>query len=217
MYMTADKDMKATTLVAYELGYRTKLFNRFNMDVNLFCHDYGDYLTEMPMLGPPGLLQRQVRNGADIVTYGLEWEGRYAVNDKLTLLGNYTLDLTEWLGPDTADNAEIMIAPKNKFMVGARYNPWQDLHLSAHMYYVDSTTAPDPVDIFQARNISSYIRLDLRAEYDFWKNRASAAVGVRNLLDPNHPGGQHALPQHRRSAAHGLRRSADQAELTVHC
>ena len=36
------------------------------------------------------------------------------------------------------------------------------------------------------RNVDPYVRLDLRAEYEFWKKRASVAVGVRNLLDSSH-------------------------------
>jgi hypothetical protein len=30
------------------------------------------------------------------------------------------------------------------------------------------------------------LRLDLNAEYEFWNDEASLAVGVRNLLDPHH-------------------------------
>ena len=142
MYLTADQDMRATTLVAYEAGYRAKFFDRLNVDLNLFCHDYDDYIVEHTMLGPPGLLSRELRNGATVVTYGLEWESRYVVNDKLTLLGNYTLELTDWRGPDPIDNTDIMPAPRHKFMIGARYHPWENLFLSAHMYYVGQTSSP---------------------------------------------------------------------------
>ncbi|MCK4342475.1 MAG: TonB-dependent receptor [Phycisphaerae bacterium] len=34
-----------------------------------------------------------------------------------------------------------------------------------------------------------YFRLDLQAEYEFWDDRASLSVGVRNLLDNHHPEG----------------------------
>jgi predicted 2-oxoglutarate/Fe(II)-dependent dioxygenase YbiX len=47
--------------------------------------------------------------------------------------------------------------------------------------------APDPGNlIFRRRHVDPYFRLDLRAEHEFWNDRASIAVGVRNLLDPNH-------------------------------
>jgi len=35
-------------------------------------------------------------------------------------------------------------------------------------------------------HIDGYCRLDLRAEYEFWKKRAAFAVGVSNLIDPQH-------------------------------
>jgi hypothetical protein len=38
-------------------------------------------------------------------------------------------------------------------------------------------------------HVPPYFRLDLRAEYEFWKRRASLAVGVSNLLQPAHTEG----------------------------
>ena len=186
VYLTADKNMPATTLMAYEAGYRTRLSQRVNMEFDLFCHHYENFETEAFGLGPPGLLTMQLRNDAEAVTYGLEWEGRYNVTDALTLLGNYTLELTDWPGPEPIHMTDIMPAPQHKFMVGARYSPLQDLHLSAHMYYVGDTQAPDSVNVLFFRHVPAYVRLDLRAEYEFWKTRASVAVGVRNLIDPEH-------------------------------
>jgi outer membrane receptor for ferrienterochelin and colicin len=54
------------------------------------------------------------------------------------------------------------------------------------LYYVDATTAPNVDFPFIHRNIDSYLRWDLRAEYEFWKDDASFAVGVRNLGDKSH-------------------------------
>jgi hypothetical protein len=84
---------------------------------------------------------------------------------------------------------DAMSPPQNKFMVGARYDPIANLHLSSHLYFVDAVQAPNPSFPFLARDIDQYFRLDLQAEYEFWNKRASIAVGVRNLLDDNHPEG----------------------------
>lgn len=86
-------------------------------------------------------------------------------------------------------NQDFMTPPKHKFMLGAQYDPLSDLHLSSYLYYVDAVQAPDPSNPFLPRRLPQYFRLDLRAEYEFWKDRASIAVGVQNLLDGHHPEG----------------------------
>ncbi|NLX13456.1 MAG: TonB-dependent receptor [Phycisphaerales bacterium] len=83
-------------------------------------------------------------------------------------------------------NTEAISSPKNMFMVGARYSPKRDLHLSSHLYYVDAVQSPNPANPFGTLRSDPYFRLDLRAEHEFWKNRASVAVGVSNLLDSHH-------------------------------
>lgn len=108
------------------------------------------------------------------------------MNDQLTLLGHYTYQRFVRNGSTLIDDTDIPIPPKHKFMPGARYSPLADLHLSSHLYYVDAAEARNPVNPILRRHIAPYFRLDLRAEYEFWKDQASVAVGVRNLLDPNH-------------------------------
>ena len=74
-------------------------------------------------------------------------------------------------------------------MLGARYSPLDRLYLSAHLFFVDDVRAPNPIFPLVRRRIDDYFRLDLRAEYEFWKDCGSVAVGVRNLLDDHHPEG----------------------------
>ena len=74
-------------------------------------------------------------------------------------------------------------------MLGARLSPTDDLHLSAHAFWVDAASSSDPANPFGKRSIDPYWRLDLRGEIEFWKDQASLAVGVRNLLDSHHPEG----------------------------
>ena len=71
-------------------------------------------------------------------------------------------------------------------MLGARYSPTDDLHLSSHLYYVDATQIPNPANPVFLRPVDPQFRLDLRAEYEFWEDRAAIAVGVKNLLDSHH-------------------------------
>jgi hypothetical protein len=76
--------------------------------------------------------------------------------------------------------------PAHKFMLGTQYRPLKRLRLSEYLYYVDTVDAPNPANPFVPRHVPTHFRLDLRAEHEIWKDRASVAVGVSNLLDANH-------------------------------
>jgi iron complex outermembrane recepter protein len=189
MVIRGDRDLRPMQLIAYEAGYRAKFFDKLSTDVNVFCHTYSDHTGITSGLGPPGLIAAEYHNAADATTYGLEWEGDWAVNDRLTLLGNYTFELMDWLGPRPFSETDQISMPKHKFMIGARYSPIDRLSLSSHLYYVDPVKTPHEWNPFAMRTVPSYFRLDLRAEYEIWKDRGTISVGVRNLLDDDHPEG----------------------------
>jgi len=65
-----------------------------------------------------------------------------------------------------------------------------NFHLSSQLWYVDAVRTPLPTNPFASKGIDSYFRIDLRAEYEFWKKRAAFAVGVSNLIDPQHAEGR---------------------------
>ncbi len=183
---TCDRDVGAQTLVAYEAGYRGRFLHGLQTDANVFWHEYADQVTVSPEPGPPGVLQKRLARHGDGSLYGFELEARYPVTPRLVLVGNYTFQYLDWRGDVPFTDQELLTPPRHKFMLGARYSVTDDLRLSAHAYYVDAVRAPNPMNPFGSLGIDPYIRLDLRAEYEFWKKQASVAVGVRNLLDPDH-------------------------------
>lgn len=185
--VTSNRDLDPTTLIAYELGYRGRPLDRLNASLNLFWHQYDEVTTLSPRLGPPGLLRNHLNNrSGNVSLYGIEAEAKYKVSDKFTLLGNYTYQQLNWDVSKPFTDRDYITPPKHKFMLGARYSVNDDLRLSSHLYYVDAVQAPNPSNPFSPRHIDPYFRLDLRAEYEFWNDRASVAVGVRNLLDSGH-------------------------------
>lgn len=185
-WVDSRRGLDAETLFAYELGYRTSLKNRVQLGVNVYWHEYDDIATLSPRLGPPGLLTMNLDNRAAASLFGAELEARYPISKNLTLLANYTYQQLDWRSSAPFHETDGVSPPKNKAMIGARYSPTDDLHLSTHMYYVDAVSAPN-VDLpFISRNIHANVRLDLRAEYEFCNDDASFAVGVRNLGNANH-------------------------------
>ena len=184
--LTTNPEIGDETVIAYELGYRGKFFDKLDTNINLYWNDYTDLSATKLQLGPPGLVQEHFDNRSSPATYGVEFDNKYALTRTLTLLGNYTYQQVNWDADVPFTNQDFITPPKHKFMLGARYDPLSDLHLSSHLYYVDAVHAPNPNNPLVSRCISQYFRLDLRAEYEFWKKQASVAVGVNNLLQANH-------------------------------
>ncbi len=188
--ITSSRSLDPTTLIAYELGYRGRLFDRIDTSASLFWHQYDELTTISPRLGPPGILNANLDNRAGKASlYGAELEARYVVSDKLKLMANYTYQQLNWDVDEPFTDRDYITPPKHKAMVGAQYEVNEDLRLSSHLYFVDAVRAPNPSNPFVPRRIDPYFRLDLNAEYEFWEDRASLAVGVSNLLDPGHPEG----------------------------
>ena len=185
--VTSNRDFDPTTLIAYELGYRGRLFKKLDTSLNFFWHDFDEVGTLSPRLGPPGLLQNRFDNrSGNVALYGAEFEAKYKVSDKLTLLSNYTYQQLNWDVNKPFTDRDYITPPKHKAMVGARYAVNDDLRLSGNLFFVDAVKSPNPANPFVPRHVAPYLRLDLNAEYEFWEDRASLTVGVRNLLDSNH-------------------------------
>jgi len=190
MNVHGDKDMKATSVIAYELGYRKKFFDRLDTKSALYWHEYHDAIGIIPRLGFPELLYTNTQDLGPYSTYGFEFESKYSVTKKLTLLGNYTLQFMDWRGSNNfISGTDSITPPKHKFMFGPRYDVTDNFHLSSQLWYVSHVKAPNPANPLCHNHFDDYFRLDMRAEYEFWKKRAAFAVGVSNLLDPQHPEG----------------------------
>jgi iron complex outermembrane recepter protein len=186
---SGDPNLAPQHSITYELGARGHYFGKLDVNANLFWQNIDDVYTFQPRLGPPGLMHFELENNTRAGIYGAELDAKYALSKSLSLLGNYTYEQLAWSGGAGIWQKDAMSPPHHKFMLGARYDPIADLHLSSHLYFVDSVEAPNPSFPFVSRDIDRYFRLDLRAEYEFWNKQASLSVGVRNLLDDHHPEG----------------------------
>jgi iron complex outermembrane receptor protein len=70
--VTSDRDIRPTSLIAYEFGYRQRFSDRFEGSFNLFGHEYDGVATFGTGLGPPGLIEVRHDNRADASLYGIE-------------------------------------------------------------------------------------------------------------------------------------------------
>lgn len=197
-HLRASDGLREQELIAYELGYRRRMLDdKLSFAVTGFWHQTDNLITISPRLRPgagpglrrPYLLRMDVGNRVSESLYGVEVETKYDITPRLQLVGNYTYQVTANRSAVPAHEHDQMTPPQHKLMLGPRWSPTDDLHLSATAYWVDAVRAPNPTFPLVDRGIPSYWRLDLRGEYEFWNKRASVAVGVRNLLDSHHPEG----------------------------
>ena len=193
IYTTANPELKSESVIVYEFGYRTRFFDRVDVNLNLFWNEYSDNASLTMRPGPPGLVQMYLDNLVDVSLYGVELDAGWAVNKKLKLLGNYSFQFTDWRSQSSMADSDLITPPKHKFMLAALYSPTDDLHLASRLFYVDDVLAPNPANSFSPRHVDEYFRLDLSAEYEFWEDRAAFAVGVQNLLDSDHFEGSSAF------------------------
>ncbi len=186
--MHADSSLSPTTSMGYELGYRNKFFEKIETNCAVYWQEYYRAIgTETIYHLPPKEIDMPVGNIGAYSIYGFEADAKYKITKKLSLLGNYTYQEPDWRSTVRFTSAmDLNSPPKHKFMIGPRYDLTDKIHLSGQLFYVSKVKAPNPTfPIFQ-KHIDEYFRVDLRAEYEFIKDRAWFAVGVQNLLDPAH-------------------------------
>ncbi len=186
-YAEGKGTLSTEILQAYELGYRSESFKGFDTSINLFWHEFSRVTTLSPELGgPPGLLPFVLDNRAAASLYGIEWDGKWKVTDNLTLLAHHTFQDLAWNSSRPFRDKDVLAPPKHKAMLGVRCRATDDLFLSTHTYYVDSTSSANPYWPFSDRKVDPYVRLDLLAEHELFDDQMTIQVGVKNLLDENH-------------------------------
>jgi iron complex outermembrane recepter protein len=185
--LVANDDFESENLLAYELGYRLQPMTRLSLDFAAFYNVYDDLRLIVPFTSvaspppfPPLTLYRP-ENGASGETYGAEFAGTYHITDNWKLSAGYTylhMNLRrdgnqKGLSPEGAEGD----SPRHQFNVRSYLDLPHDLQFDTALYYVDA---------LPNRNVSSYVRLDLRLG---WRpsRHLDLSIGAQNLLDDRHP------------------------------
>ncbi len=168
LVLAGDPAIESEQLIAYELGYRTRLGERLTLDVATFYNDYDDLIT---LQLPAGTLGN--RGVAD--TYGVEVASTWNASDNWTLFAAYTFMRIDFDSPDgTAPEGET---PQQQFNLRSQLDITEALELNSALYYVDAV--PD-------EGIGAYLRLDVGLTWRPAPN-VELAVWGQNLLDGSHP------------------------------
>jgi iron complex outermembrane receptor protein len=168
-------------MIAYEIGYREQMTEKFSWDAALFYNTYGLLVFQTPQWPPVpeptpwphDILNLTTSNGQSGEGYGVELSGDYAVREWWRLHASYTY-LNLHLRP-TAFQVGID-DPPNQISLRSAWDVRENMEFDMTCRYVDRLSNIQ---------VPSYISMDLRLAYRPKKNVEVAVVG-QNLLQESH-------------------------------
>ncbi len=171
-----DKTLGAEVLIAYELGYRTKLAKNLSLDMATFLHDYDELI----------FFTNPIDNSGKGKTWGLELSSRWQPRDWWMVDFTYTWlqqRLGDKSGKNTAGaaNSAAHSDPANRATVYSRMQVNENTEFDATLRYKD-----DIYGTGAGTSVPSYVELDLGLTFRLTDDVSFALAG-RNLLDDHHP------------------------------
>ena len=176
--------LKAETLLAYELGYRLRATEKLFIDVAAFYNFYDDLVSNEPL--PPEFpgavinIPSEFQNLMKGESWGVEVASTWDVFDFWRVKAAFTwFELDLFLDPASQDTTSTSLngaSPQFQFNLRSYIDLPYDLELDTALNYVDEL--PD-------LGIEDYVRLDLRLGWHASQNVELSVTG-QNLLERNH-------------------------------
>ncbi|RMA82536.1 TonB-dependent receptor [Umboniibacter marinipuniceus] len=182
-------------LTAFEVGYKARWGESFDISAAAFYYDYTDMQVELYQLNPAtGIVEDKLTNASDASIMGLELETTWAATDNLTLLANYSYlesEVGDELFIDVKTNTqrnvggnELNRTPNNKATIAGFYvQPLSagDLVLSANYAY----TGSQYVSIFNdaSEQVDSYSTVSARVAWQPASDAYEVSLFGANLTD----------------------------------
>jgi iron complex outermembrane receptor protein len=181
------REFDSEELWAYEAGWRTRIGERFTIDLAAFHNDYADLQTQEPgepafVPGPPAYLffPNVLANGKDANSDGATLAANYQPLDSIRLQFSYSwFDLAIQPHPDSLDQgarAPEGNSPTHQAALRAYVDLPHGVSLYAGLRYVDE---------LPSQGVDDYLALDMNV---IWRVNDSVELSLagRNLLDPGH-------------------------------
>ncbi|MCP4715612.1 MAG: TonB-dependent receptor [Deltaproteobacteria bacterium] len=170
---------------AWELGYRTTLFHKIKLNVELYYNNLKnliEYHTNTSRL-PADI---QFRNNYNAVSMGTEIDLRFPVTSRWMLSANYTYQEVE----NKRAERDVNATPRHKVNVESHYLFQNGISLNIRAHFVAETKWRDPSGgLLNRFTIDDYLRLDVRIAKKFFNNHLELAAVGQNLTDKLHPEG----------------------------
>lgn len=187
--ITGNPAFQDERLIAYEAGYRAKVFDRLTMDFAAYYNSYGHLETTEPF--PPlfestplpphvvlPLVQSNLMHGE---THGIEISANWKVSGRWTLAPGYAFEQIHLhLDPTSQDSQSIAngqgSSPRHWARLDSHVNLARSLAWDASANFVGR---------LPAQNLSSYTRLDTQLTWRPGENFSFSMVG-QNLVKDRH-------------------------------
>ncbi len=168
---------------AYEIGYRTYLWDKIRLNVELYYNDIDKFPRTAPAPPPPGVTRATfVSDRFNGFSKGVELEVMTPLTDWLQGRANYAYEFIDIndegaLRPGDLDKS----TPRHKVNLGLRAKFPNGFSTNLQLNYVDHTAPFSNPTI----SLPPYTRLDVRVAKTFLNDTLEVAVTGQNLVDPH--------------------------------
>lgn len=178
-----NRELQSEKLLAWEIGYRGRFGEHFQLDATAFLNDYEKLLSVEPL--SPGNTVSRFENRLSGKTRGFELAGYWQATPAWRLQGSYSRLLIDLDKHDSADMTSIdagqWSAPRHMAQLHSRHDLGRGFEFDAALYYNSGI----PKVGTPAGRVDAHSRLDLRLG---WRARPDLELSLvaRNLLDSRH-------------------------------
>ena len=165
-------------MTAFELGYRSALFNKVGFNVELYYNDI-DNVIENVILKKTLPLLISWENDFHVIAKGIEVSADYPVTPWWILTANYTYQEVEY----KRINQDVAGTPKHKFNLWSRFSFKSGFSLDLIAHYVDKTKWSG---LSGNVNVDDYWRCDIRIAQKFLSDKLELSFAAQNLTDKLH-------------------------------
>lgn len=179
LLITGNDDLDPEKMTAFELGYRTTIFNKIGLNVESYYNELDriiDVVTPLK-LWP---FYFKIDNSYKAISKGVEVSITIPVTPWWMLRSNYTFQEME----NKRKNKDILGTPKHKISLISRFTFNNGFSLDLMAYYVDETKWSGLVE---DAKIDDYVRLDIRVSQKLFNDRLELSFVGQNVTDKLHP------------------------------
>jgi len=177
--ITGNKDLDPEKMTAIELGYRTTLFEKIGLNVELYYNEIDDIIDVVtPMQLWP--FHFNIDNAYNAIAKGIEVSVDFPITSWWMLRSNYTFQEME----NKRANKDIIGTPKHKINLisSFTFNNGFSLDLMAH--YVGETKWKG---LSRVTKVDDYVRFDIRISQKLFNDKLELSFVGQNLTDKLHP------------------------------
>jgi len=176
-----NQHLKPEQMTAFELGYRTALFNRVGLNIELYYNEL-DNTIENVVKKRTFPLEVSWDKVSDSVAKGIEVAADYFITPWWQVSANYTFQEVEY----KKYNRDVPGTPRNKCNLWSSFTFNNGITFDVIAHYVDKTKWSGLSGVLEDVKVDDYVRLDMRIAKKLCNNSVEIALVGQNLTDKRH-------------------------------